>query len=149
MIKFIMLIAVLFVSTPAIAAQIDIDSHSHTLSYTDDNGKTKSYQIAVGKQGTDVHGTFTVERKKLFPSWTPTPHMLHGKRAHTVKPGPKNPLGVAKLYLSGPQKYIGIHGTNDESSIGKDVSHGCFRLHKADILELYHSVPVKTKVIVK
>jgi lipoprotein-anchoring transpeptidase ErfK/SrfK len=31
---------------------------------------------------------------------------------------------------------IGIHGTHDETSIGKRVSRGCLRLHNEDLLEL-------------
>lgn len=42
---------------------------------------------------------------------------------------------------------IGIHGTHDESSIGKLATEGCIRLHNADILEFatkfaYKGMPV-------
>ena len=149
MLKTFLLPILLLVSFPTLAAEIDIDSHNHNLTYHNDFGSTENYEIAVGRRGTNVHGVFVVERKALHPSWTPTPNMLKGRTAYTVPPGKNNPLGIAKLYLSGPEKYIGIHGTNDERSIGKDVSHGCFRLHKSDILKLYHEVPVGTKVIVR
>ncbi len=35
------------------------------------------------------------------------------------------------------QRYIYIHGTSDEQSIGKAASHGCIRLRNKDIIELY------------
>jgi hypothetical protein len=36
----------------------------------------------------------------------------------------------------------GIHGTNVPSSIGKAASHGCIRMAKADLEELYPQVAV-------
>jgi hypothetical protein len=36
----------------------------------------------------------------------------------------------------------GIHGTNVPSSIGKAASHGCIRMAKADLEELYPMVQV-------
>ena len=148
MIKYLLLSVVLLVVTPAIASQIDINKNKHILIYKMDDGSSKTYPIGVGKQGTNVHGTFTVEAKKLNPSWTPTPNMLHGRKSYTVPPGPKNPLGAAKLYLKGDEPFLGIHGTTDPSSIGKNASHGCIRLKKSDILELYYSVPIGTKVVI-
>ena len=43
----------------------------------------------------------------------------------------------------------GIHGTNDDSSMGKDVSAGCIRMHNRDILELSESVPLGTLVFLQ
>ncbi len=34
-------------------------------------------------------------------------------------------------------RYIYIHGTHDEASLGKPVSHGCIRMGNLDILELF------------
>jgi hypothetical protein len=36
----------------------------------------------------------------------------------------------------------GIHGTNEPNSIGKAASHGCIRMGKADLEELYPQVAV-------
>jgi hypothetical protein len=36
----------------------------------------------------------------------------------------------------------GIHGTNEPGSIGKAASHGCIRMAKADLEELYPQVAV-------
>ncbi|MDC7783486.1 MULTISPECIES: L,D-transpeptidase [Priestia] len=36
----------------------------------------------------------------------------------------------------------GIHGNNNESSIGKYVSRGCVRMHNADIEKLYDKIQV-------
>jgi lipoprotein-anchoring transpeptidase ErfK/SrfK len=41
-----------------------------------------------------------------------------------------------------------IHGTPDERSIGRAVTHGCIRLADADIEWMYENVPVGTPVII-
>ena len=35
------------------------------------------------------------------------------------------------------RRYIYIHGTADEHLLGQPYSHGCIRMHNADIIELY------------
>jgi lipoprotein-anchoring transpeptidase ErfK/SrfK len=40
------------------------------------------------------------------------------------------------------QRYIYIHGTNDETGIGRPGSHGCVRMKNADVLELFDLAPV-------
>lgn len=44
------------------------------------------------------------------------------------------------------QRYIYIHGTNDENSIGRPASHGCVRLRNRDMLQLFDLVPTETSV---
>ena len=44
------------------------------------------------------------------------------------------------------QRYIYIHGTNDERGIGRPGSHGCVRMRNADVMELFDQVPVGTPV---
>ncbi|MEW5915973.1 MAG: L,D-transpeptidase [Gemmatimonadota bacterium] len=41
-----------------------------------------------------------------------------------------------------------IHGTADQSSIGKAVTHGCIRLADEDITWMYENVPVGTPVLI-
>lgn len=41
-----------------------------------------------------------------------------------------------------------IHGTKDESSLGRPVSHGCIRLGADDLEYVYNTVPIGTKVYV-
>jgi L,D-transpeptidase YbiS len=44
------------------------------------------------------------------------------------------------------QRYIYIHGTNDEKAIGRPASHGCVRMRNRDVIELFDLVPVGTPV---
>ncbi len=54
-------------------------------------------------------------------------------------------LGTRRLELGDG---YGIHGTNDPSSIGRAVSHGCVRLRNEDIEKLYDMVAVGTPVYI-
>jgi lipoprotein-anchoring transpeptidase ErfK/SrfK len=54
-------------------------------------------------------------------------------------------LGAAKLEM-----YDGyyFHGTDNPNSVGSAASHGCLRMHRDDILWMYHNVPVGTPVYI-
>jgi len=43
-------------------------------------------------------------------------------------------------------RYIYLHGTNQEALIGKPASHGCIRLRANDIIELYEKLDRGTPV---
>lgn len=46
------------------------------------------------------------------------------------------------------QRYIYIHGTNEEGLIGRPASHGCIRMKNADVIDLYDKVEVGTRVLI-
>jgi lipoprotein-anchoring transpeptidase ErfK/SrfK len=56
-------------------------------------------------------------------------------------------MGAAALTLRGG-KYA-IHGTNNPSSVGRFVSHGCIRMYNRDIRQLYRLVWIGTPVFVE
>lgn len=43
-------------------------------------------------------------------------------------------------------RYIYIHGTNDERGIGRCGSHGCVRMRNMDVIDLFDQVPEGTPV---
>ena len=43
-------------------------------------------------------------------------------------------------------RYIYIHGTGDERSVGRPASHGCVQLKACDLIPLYRQIPVETLV---
>ncbi len=43
---------------------------------------------------------------------------------------------------------LGLHGTNDPSGLGQDVSHGCIRMSNSGITELAERLPLGTPVTV-
>ena len=50
------------------------------------------------------------------------------------------------MYLGGTE--YRIHGTNDPTTIGKQVSSGCIRLTNDDVTDLYERVQIGANVIV-
>lgn len=44
------------------------------------------------------------------------------------------------------RRYIYIHGTSDCDKLGQPASHGCIRMHNADIIDFFDRVPVYTPV---
>ena len=51
--------------------------------------------------------------------------------------------------MSLSKEHYGIHGTNDPSSIGKAVSHGCIRMNNKDVEELARIIPIGTPVSIR
>ena len=68
---------------------------------------------------------------------------------------PGNPLGdyFLKLAPAGkpgkPLTGYGIHGTADDTAVGRSLSNGCIRMHNRDVERLWMAVPVGTAVSVK
>lgn len=84
---------------------------------------------------------------RFFPvgvgkSGTPTPVGRYHIASKMSNPG--GAFGVLWMGLNIP--HYGIHGTNNPSSIGKVVSHGCIRMHNHDVLELSRLVAIGTPV---
>jgi lipoprotein-anchoring transpeptidase ErfK/SrfK len=91
----------------------------------------KVYPVAVGRdRSPSPAGSFKIVTRVPNPTW-------YGPKK-VVAPGKANPLGTRWIGLS--QKSYGIHGTNVPSSIGKAASHGCIRMHKSDVEELFELV---------
>lgn len=145
--KHLLIALALLCTTSAHAAQIEVSNKYKTLTFTDDSGQSRTFPVAVGKPGTQFHGSYVIDRKAEWPSWTPTPHMCGKTRCATVPGGPRNPLGARGMYLAGT--LYRIHGTNSPKSIGHAASHGCIRMLNSDVTTLYSMVPVGTTVNVK
>jgi lipoprotein-anchoring transpeptidase ErfK/SrfK len=97
----------------------------------------KTYDVAVGKSTTpSPSGEFQIV--------TRIPNPTYYTAGKIVGPGNQNPLGSRWLGLS--VKGYGIHGTNVPDSIGKAASHGCIRMRRHDIEELFDLVGVGVPV---
>lgn len=105
---------------------IDVSVSKRQLKLYDASVLLKMYPIAIGKV------------------LTPTPtgnYMIVNKEYN-----PGGPFGVLWMGLSKP--HYGIHGTNDPSSIGKEVSLGCIRMFNDDVTELSSLVTIGTNVYI-
>ncbi len=91
-------------------------------------------------------GYTEIVRKKVGPTWTPTPSMRERDPSlpEFMEPGPGNPLGTHAMYLSWPA-YL-IHGTHDTRKIGRRSSSGCIGLYNEKIAELFEITPIGTQV---
>jgi len=47
------------------------------------------------------------------------------------------------------QRYIYIHGTNEEDLIGRPASHGCIRMRNDDVIDLFGHVSCGEVVLIK
>ena len=61
-----------------------------------------------------------------------------------MEPG-RNQGGYVDTY----QRYIYIHGTNHEESIGTPTSIGCIRMCNADVVDLFRLVEVGSEVLIE
>jgi lipoprotein-anchoring transpeptidase ErfK/SrfK len=93
---------------------------------------------------------FSVGRKEVDPVWyAPDWHFVEKGRAVPAPDSPKRyfpgEMGMYALYLGDG---LAIHGTRNQSSVGRAVSHGCMRLSKNGIATVYPLVKVGSRVII-
>ncbi|MGF7163060.1 lipoprotein-anchoring transpeptidase ErfK/SrfK [Rhodoligotrophos appendicifer] len=131
---------------------IVVDTTNHHLYVIFENKTALRYGVGVGKEGFKWYGRARVDRKAIWPTWTPPPEMLlrRPELPRFVEGGAGNPLGPRALYLYRDASDLGyrIHGTVEPWSIGHDVSSGCIRMFNEDIIDLYQRCPKGTKVLV-
>lgn len=107
----------------------------------------KRYHVATGKFGKTPTGTFEVRDKIVQPPWW----RPDGKEVPYGDP--ENILGTRWMAIRATEntpdvRGYGIHGTWDDSSIGKEDSAGCIRMHNAEVEELYDLIPLRTPVTI-
>lgn len=135
---------------PDPSLRVIVDRAARRLYFRGDDALVHTYPVAVGtKRFPTPLQTFTVEQIHHQPTWYPPPsarrdHAERGEPLPTVvPPGPDNPLGDIFVKL---QDRIGIHGTNEPSSIGFAASYGCIRMHNDHIAELSAALRVGDRV---
>jgi lipoprotein-anchoring transpeptidase ErfK/SrfK len=130
---------------PTIVVHVD----TNRLDLFDGFEVARSWDVATAKPGwiTPV-GEWSLYQKRENPTWYNPALDTWGAGLPAVVPGgPANPMGTRALYITAPG-LIRIHGTTSPDSIGRYASHGCIRMHNADVEELYELVPVGAKVII-
>ncbi len=95
----------------------------------------KKYKVAVGalNHKTPVIPEGQIKDVIWNPAWYPPTYRAWAKDAKIEPPGPNNPLGPVKMPVKGD---VILHGTNQESSIGRAASHGCMRMKNKEAMEL-------------
>lgn len=139
------------IAPPASGQQVVINVPQQRLFFYQDGKLKKVYPVAVGKAMTQTNlGVHKIGAKAFNPTWH-IPKSIQRERGdgvQTVPPGPKNPLGPVFVRLGNPKLGLGIHGTNNPSSVPGVRSHGCVRMKSPDALEFAKTVHTGTTAIV-
>lgn len=125
----------------SVSTHIQIDLGARTLTLFDNGQAVLSTPVAIGS------------------AEYPTPTGMFSVTDKLQDPNPDGAYGPYALGLSGRSEVltdfaggdgqIGIHGTNDPSSIGQAVSHGCIRVPNEVITQLNELLPLGTPVVVR
>ena len=105
------------------------------------------FAIAIGDAiDPSLVGQFKIGAKRVNPAWH-VPKSILAERPDlpaVVPPGPDNPLGPYWMTI-GSTSY-GIHGSNNEWSIGREATHGCIRLYNDQIERLFQRTKPGTPI---
>jgi lipoprotein-anchoring transpeptidase ErfK/SrfK len=117
-----------------------VDLSEFTLTIHAHGWYVNHYTIGTGKDQKTPLGEFTVKEKLENPTW-------YNPDGGIVDPDdPENPLGE---YWLGLGDHIGIHGTNDPSTISRAASRGCIHLDDSDIAEVFSLLGSGSKVLIR
>jgi len=98
-----------------------------------------SFPVAVGMAQLPTPTGVYYINEKLRPTTSGGPYGVLALGISAFQPRlPSWPLG-------GP---VAIHGTNQDALIGQAVSHGCVRMHNADVLRVSALVPTGSPVVI-
>ncbi|HPN73082.1 MAG TPA: L,D-transpeptidase family protein [Candidatus Omnitrophota bacterium] len=115
-----------------------VDKATNVMELKKDGKIFKTYTVATGRNNSTPVGVFKVTDKMVQPVWTkPGVGMV-------MPDSVDYELGARWIPISA--KGYGIHGTNDETSIGGQTTAGCVRMYNNDVIELYDIIPVGTEV---
>jgi lipoprotein-anchoring transpeptidase ErfK/SrfK len=129
-----------------------------------DSQPVAEYAVSTSKYGVGDHpgsretplGLLVVEKKfgdNVPPGGVMKSRRFTGEILRPDAPG-RDPIVTRVLWLKGLDagnrnafnRCIYIHGTPVERDIGKPASYGCIRMRSGDIINLYNSIGVGTKV---
>ncbi len=125
---------------------VRISKEARILKLYRDGKLFKIYEIGVGRQGRTPLGKFTVGEKLKTPVWYP------GDGREVSPDSEENQLGTRYIALNNAENRptgYGIHGSRDESTVGKSLSHGCIRMKNAEVEELYMLLPINSEILIE
>jgi len=128
--------------------RIEVSTTRNDLVLVMNDALFKRYRVGTGKFGKTPVGEFTVNDKIEKPVWW----RRDGKEVPFGDP--ENILGTHWMSLRAAKgttlvgSGYGIHGTWEESTIGKAESAGCIRLKNSDVEEIFTLVPYGTRVTI-
>ena len=143
--------------------QLRIDATRQILEVLRDGEVCKSYPVSTSKFGLGFEhgsnktplGRFVVSEKigagatvgAVFKSRAPTGEIAsQGGQEDLVLTRILWLAGLDEANANTKDRYIYIHGTNQESLLGTPASHGCVRMSNADVAECFEEIPEGTLV---
>ena len=110
-----------------------------------DGAYIREYPIGIGKDGKTPVGEFVIDNMVIRAPWTAP----DGRIIRYGEPGYQ--LGERWLAFKDQPgaNGLGIHGTPDSDTVGKQSSNGCLRMKNADVMELYDFTVLGTKVEIR
>ncbi|MEY2470950.1 MAG: hypothetical protein QOK28_279 [Actinomycetota bacterium] len=118
--------------------KIRVELAAHRLIVMDHDKVFLDTPAGIGKADTPTPGGLYYTKELLQP---PNPNGVYGHYAYGLS-GFSNVL----TSFAGGDGVIGIHGTNDPSGLGKDVSHGCIRVSNDAIDLMAKTLPLGVPV---
>lgn len=151
--------------TPRRTREIVVDVAAQTLSVMDGPSVAAEFPVSTSRFGLGFEeGSFRtptgrfIIREKIgdgAPPWTV--FRARENTGQTTAPGGEEDLVLTRiLTLDGLEpantntleRFVYIHGTNQEDLIGVPASHGCVRLRNADMIALHDMVAAGTPVTI-
>jgi len=121
--------------------RIVVELNAHKITVTKGANVVLSEPVGVGRGQAPTPGGKFYIKELLKP---PDPNTVYGPFAYGLS-GFSN---VFQTFNGGPG-VIGIHGNNDPSSLGKDVSAGCIRMSNTGITTLAKMLPLGVPVEIR
>jgi lipoprotein-anchoring transpeptidase ErfK/SrfK len=118
--------------------KIRVELTAHRVVVTDHDKVILDTPAGIGKAETQTPVGLYYTKELLQP---PNPNTVYGHYAYGLS-GYSNVI----FKVQGGDGVIGIHGTNDPSGLGKDVSHGCIRISNDAIDMLAKTLPLGVPV---
>lgn len=121
--------------------QVRIELRRHRVTVRKDGEVFKRWPIGLGQPNTPTPtGTYYVT-ELIEP---PEPDTIYGAYVFVLS-------GFSEKLTSyaGGNGELGLHGTNDPSGLGQDVSHGCIRMSNGGVTRLAERLPLGTPVTIE
>jgi hypothetical protein len=115
-----------------------VERGRHRLLLYNGDRLVRTFSVGIGTAKTPTPGGLYYLIELLRP---PDPNGAYGPYAYGLS-GFSNVLH----HFNGGDGVIGLHGTNEPTKVGHDVSHGCIRMYNRDVSYLAHLLPLGTPI---
>ena len=146
------------------SSKMIVSVKDQTMLLTKDGKPVKAYRVSTSKFGVGNTrnsyrtplGKMEIARKIGGGSQSGTVFKSRRKTGEVLKPDApgRDPIVTRIMWLKGNEhrnnnaysRYIYIHGTPEERTIGSPTSYGCIRMKSQDIIDLYRRVGLGAEV---